>query len=192
MSAPGQPESGDLGAAYLADVRERMRGVKALGEGALAQLPEGGWHTPLAPEGNSAAVLVQHLAGNMHSRWGALRSGFTAGAEGEARTRDRDAEFLEGSRSPAELRALWEEGWAVFLDALDRLTPGDLLRELTIRGEAHTVLAAIQRQVAHYSGHVYQLVLLVKTLRGQGWQTLSIPRGGSAAFNAQMGLGQSK
>lgn len=195
MSAPGQPGGGDLGAAYLADVRERMRGVKALGEGALAQLPDQlpgrGWHTPLAPEGNSAAVLVQHLAGNMHSRWGALRSGFTAGAEGEAGTRDRDAEFLEGSRSPAELRALWEEGWAVFLDALEHLTPGDLLRELTIRGEVHTVLAAIQRQVAHYSGHVHQLVLLVKTLRGEGWQTLSIPRSGSAAFNASMGMGQS-
>lgn len=93
---------------------------------------------------------------------------------------------MEGQEAPAELRARWEDGWAVFLDALDALTPTDLTRELTIRGEAHSVLAAVQRQVAPYSGHVYQLILLVRTLRGQEWQTLSIARGGSAAYNAAM------
>lgn len=176
----------DLGTLYLTDLRERMRGVKTLGEGALAQLEAGQWHAVLTPQGNSAAVLVQHLAGNMHSRWGALRSGFTEGAEGEAAGRNRDAEFEEGDATPAEVLALWEAGWAVFLGALDHLKPDDLARELTIRGEAHSVLAALQRQVAHYSGHVYQLIFLVRTLRGAQWQTLSIARGGSAAFNAQM------
>lgn len=171
---------------YLSDVRARMRGVKALGEGALSQLRAEEWHIPLESEGNSAAVLVTHLAGNMHSRWGALRGGYAPGAEGETPGRDRDAEFMEGQEMPAELHARWEEGWAVFLDALDALTPTDLTRELTIRGEAHSVLAAVQRQVAHYSGHVYQLILLVRTLRGQEWQTLSIARGGSAAYNAAM------
>ena len=170
---------------YLSDVRERMRGVKALGDGALAQLAEADWHTVLSAGGNSAAVIVQHLAGNMHSRWGALQHGFTAQTEGESAARNRDAEFEEGHRSPAELRQLWEDGWQVFFDALGSFVPDDLLRELTIRGETHTVLQAIQRQVAHYSGHVYQLVFLVKALRGADWQTLSIPRGGSAAFNAE-------
>ncbi|AFD25657.1 DUF1572 family protein [Deinococcus gobiensis] len=171
---------------YLSDVRARMRSVKVLGEGALSQLRAEEWHIPLVPEGNSAAVLVTHLAGNMHSRWGALRGGYAPGAEGETPGRDRDAEFVEGQEAPAELRARWEDGWAVFLDALDVLTPADLTRELTIRGEAHSVLAAVQRQVAHYSGHVYQLILLVRTLRGQEWQTLSIARGGSAAYNVAM------
>ncbi|MFC4427534.1 DUF1572 family protein [Deinococcus navajonensis] len=176
----------DLGALYLADLRERMRGVKGLGEGALGQLDEGQWHAALTPEGNSAAVLIQHLSGNMHSRWGALRHGYTPGAEGEAPGRHRDAEFEEGEATPAELWALWEAGWAVFLEAAEQLKPEDLTRELTIRGEPHSVLAALQRQVAHYSGHVYQLVFLVRTLRGAQWQTLSIARGGSASFNAQM------
>lgn len=176
----------DLGELYLADVRDRMRGVKGLGDRALAQLPPDDWHRPLSPGGNSAAVLIQHLAGNMQSRWGGLREGYREGVDGEAAGRDRDAEFREGEQPAGALLDLWEEGWAVFLAALDALTPADLPRTLTIRHETHSVLAAIQRQVAHYSGHVYQLIFLVKALRGEAWETLSVPRGGSAAFNAQM------
>ena len=175
-----------VAALYLSDVRGRMRGVRTLGEGALAQLRDSEWHTPLAPDGNSAAVLVQHLAGNMHSRWGRLRDGYRAGTEGESAARNRDSEFEEGALDGAALLAIWAAGWRVFLDALDHLSPDDLTRPLTIRGEVHTVLEAVQRQVAHYSGHVYQLILLVRTLRGQEWRTLSIPRGGSASFNAAM------
>ncbi|MDL2344323.1 DUF1572 family protein [Deinococcus sp. MIMF12] len=144
-------------------------------------------HGPLlSVGGNSAAVLVGHLAGNMHSRWGGLRGGYAPGMEGETPGRNRDAEFGESDRTADELQAVWEGGWTVFLDALDHLRSADLTGTLTIRGEAHTVLEATQRQVAHYSGHVYQLVLLVKTLRGADWQTLSIPRGGSAAYNARL------
>ncbi|RJF71278.1 DUF1572 domain-containing protein [Deinococcus cavernae] len=171
---------------YLRDVRGRMRGVKALGNGALTQLREEEWHLALSGEGNSAAVLIQHLSGNMHSRWGAFQHGFTAGAEGETAGRDRDREFTEGQQTPAQLLALWDEGWQVFLEALDNFKPDDLTAELTIRSEQHTILEAIQRQVAHYSGHVYQLVFLVKTLRGREFRSLSILRGGSAAFNAEM------
>lgn len=171
---------------YLSDVRARMRGVQALGDGALAQLQDSEWHTPLAQDGNSAAVLVQHLAGNMHSRWGALRGGYRTGTEGESAGRNRDAEFEEGALDGATLMKLWGDGWQVFLDALDHLSSDDLTRPLTIRGETHTVLEAIQRQVAHYSGHVYQLILLVKTLRGPQWRTLSIARGASAAYNAAL------
>lgn len=181
----GQSEQA-LSALYLRDVRERMRGVKKLGDGALAQLPEGEWHTALSAGGNSAAILITHLAGNMHSRWGALQHGFTPGAEGETAGRNRDLEFEESGLAAAELRQRWEAGWAVFFSALEHLRPADLSAELTIRAEKHTVLEAIQRQVAHYSGHVYQLIFLVKTLRGEEWQTLSIARGQSAAFNQQM------
>lgn len=170
---------------YLQDVQQRMQGVKHLGEGALAQLRGDEWHRALSGDGNSAAVLIQHLSGNMHSRWGALQHGFRPGAEGETPGRNRDAEFEEGQQPPAQLKQQWEDGWTVFLNALNHLNPDDLSANLTIRGETHTVLQAIQRQVMHYSGHVYQLIFLVKTLRGPDWQTLSIARGGSAAFNAQ-------
>lgn len=186
MSADQTLSEPSLSELYLQDVRGRMRGVKAMGDGALAQLRDDEWHRTLSADGNSAAVLIQHLAGNMHSRWSAFQHGFSAGAEGEAPGRRRDAEFEEGEQTPAQLRAQWEEGWEVFLSALDHLLPGDLSAELTIRAEKHTVLEAIQRQVAHYSGHVYQLIFLIKTLRGRDFQTLSIPRGGSAAFNARM------
>lgn len=178
-------DSVDVAALYLSDVRARMRGVKALGDGALAQLRDTEIHTALSADGNSAGVLVQHLAGNMRSRWGGLRLGYTA-AEGETGTRNRDAEFEPRLANLPEILTEWEAGWAVFFSALAHFMPADLTRTLTIRGEMHTVLEAVQRQVAHYSGHVYQLIFLVKTLRGTDWQTLSITRGGSAAFNTQM------
>lgn len=176
----------DLGTLYLSEVRERLRATKQLGDRALAQLPPEHWHTVLAPEGNSAAVIVQHLAGNLHSRWGGLRGGYREGVEGESPTRDRDAEFEDAHLSAAELLTLWDDGWQVFLDALNHLRPEDLTRTLTIRGEAHTVLGAVERAALHASGHVFQLVFLVKTLRGEEFQSLSIPRGASAVFNAQM------
>ncbi|ACO45769.1 DUF1572 domain-containing protein [Deinococcus deserti] len=175
---------------YLSDVRERMAEVRRLGDRALSQLDDAGWHRSLAGGGNSAAVLVQHLSGNMHARWGGLRGGYRPDYEGEPASRDRDSEFEESGLAPAELQARWDDGWAVFLDTLDHLTPEDLTRTLTIRGEPHTVLSAVQRQVAHYSGHVYQLVLIVKTLRGDQWQTLSIPRGQSVAYITQMHAAQ--
>ena len=176
----------DVAALYLSELRERMQQTKALADRALAQLPDAHWHTVLAPEGNSAAVIVQHLAGNLHSRWGGLRGGYREGVEGESPTRDRDAEFEDAHLSAAELLSRWDEGWQVFLDALDHLHPDDLTQALTIRGEPHTVLGAVERAALHASGHVFQLVFLVKTLRGEGFQSLSIPRGGSAVFNAQM------
>ncbi|ADV68297.1 DUF1572 family protein [Deinococcus maricopensis] len=171
----------DVGAVFLAETITRMQAVRDLGAGALAQLRAEQWHAALGPDENSAAVIVQHLAGNMQSRW----AGFPD-ADGESAARDRDAEFDDQGLDVSALLARWDAGWAVFLAALERLTPEDLTRTVTIRGEAHTVLAAVQRQVAHYSGHVYQLVFLARHLRGADWRTLSIPRGGSAAFNARM------
>lgn len=178
--------NGVLGDLYLSGGRRRMRGLNALGEGALAQLAEADWQTVLSPGGNSAAVIVQHLSGNMRSRWSGLRHGYAVELDGETAGRNRDAKFEESGLSADELQAIWNEGWAVFLDALDHLSPADLTRTLTIRGETRTILEAVQRQLMHYNGHVYQLVLLVKTLRGDGWQTLSIGRGELAASNAAM------
>ena len=136
------------------------------------------WHAVLGEGENSVAVIVQHLSGNMHSRW----SNFLT-ADGESGSRNRDAEFEDASLTQGQLWARWDAGWAVFQGALDQLQPQDLTRTLSIRGEVHTVLAAIQRQLSHYSGHVYQIVSLARHWTGADWQTLSIARGQSAEFN---------
>jgi Protein of unknown function (DUF1572) len=166
---------------YLKDVRARMQGVKQLGEGALRQLAAKHWQATLGTDENSVAVIVQHLSGNMHSRWGNFLK-----ADGESGSRNRDAEFEDVGLTSAELWKSWEAGWAVFLGVLDHLEPADLLRTLTIRGEVHTVLEAVQRQVAHYSGHVYQIIVLARHWVGAEWQSLSIARGQSAEFNRRM------
>jgi len=171
----------ELGDLYLRDVRTRMRGVRVLAEGALRQLAPGHWHAALGPQENSVAVLVQHLSGNMHSRWGQFLQ-----HDGEAASRDRDAEFEDAGLSVPQLWEQWEAGWNIFLGVLDRLSPADLTRSLTIRGEVHTVLEAVQRQVCHYSGHAYQIVSLARHWAGADWQTLSIARGQSAEFNRRM------
>ncbi|WP_407571114.1 DUF1572 family protein [Deinococcus altitudinis] len=175
-----EPEN-ELGLLYLQDALARMQGVRELGEAALRQLLPEHWHATLTEGENSVAILVQHLSGNMHSRWEHLLE-----ADGESGSRDRDAEFKDAGLTPEQLWNCWNAGWEVFLGVLTRLQPADLTRSLTIRGEMHTVLEAIQRQVAHYSGHVYQLVFLARHWLGADWQTLSIARGQSREFNRQM------
>ncbi|WP_424951753.1 DUF1572 family protein [Deinococcus sp.] len=170
-----------LGELYLNDVRVRMAGVKMLAEGAMRQLAPDAWHAVLGPGENSVALLVQHLSGNMQSRWGHFMQ-----EDGEAGSRDRDAEFEDAGLSAGQLWERWEAGWAVFLGVLDRLLPADLERSVTIRGEVHTVLEAVQRQICHYSGHAYQIVFLARHWAGADWQTLSIARGQSAEFNRKM------
>jgi Protein of unknown function (DUF1572) len=180
MSEPEHPDLADL---YMQDVRRRMLEVRALGEGALRQLAPGDWRRALGPDENSIAVLVQHLSGNMHSRWGNL-----FGADGEVGSRNRDAEFEDQHLTAEQLWQRWNDGWTLFLGVLERLTPADLRRTLTIRSEVHTVLEAVQRQVAHYSGHVYQIVLLARHWAGENWQTLSIARGQSTEYNRARGV----
>jgi uncharacterized damage-inducible protein DinB len=153
---------------------------QSLGERALEQVPEAKiQHHP--EESNSLGVIVKHVAGNMRSRWSNL-----FGADGESVIRDRDAEFIDDTRSKAEILEEWAAGWQVFFMAFDALEPTDLLRSITIRGEALTVLEALQRQLAHYAHHTGQIVYLAKALCGPDWQSLSIPRGQSAVFNQQM------
>jgi Protein of unknown function (DUF1572) len=152
---------------------------KTLGEKAISQLEDAQLFLEPSAGGNSIAIIVQHLSGNMHSRW----SGFP-NSDGESPTRNRDTEFELHLETREELLETWESGWAVVFAALERIE--DVLRPMQIRGETITVLEAVQRQVAHYAHHVGQIVLLAKTMRGQEFTSLSIPRGGSSAFNATM------
>ena len=172
-----------LGAALLASFRHNFRQYKTLADRALAQLRDAEWlHRP-APGSNSAAVIVQHMAGNLRSRFTDFLT-----SDGEKPTRHRDQEFEE-PRDAAGIPALrqeWEAAWQVLFNLLETLQPADLLRTVTIRGEAHTVLEAVQRQVAHYASHVGQLVQLAKIIRGDDFQSLSIPRGQSQQFNQAM------
>ena len=133
------------------------------------------------PEMNSIAIIVKHKAGNMRSRW----TGFPD-VDGESASRDRDAEFLDPPKTRADLMAMWEEAWACVFTALAPLTDEDLGRTVTIRGEAHSVLQAISRQIAHYAYHVGQIVFLAKQHRVSEWKSLTIPRGQSREFNRRV------
>ncbi|MCA8831071.1 DUF1572 family protein [Hymenobacter pini] len=174
------PSPDALAPAVLASFSHTFRSYKTLADRALAQLTPTDWLYVPGPESNSIAVIVQHVTGNLRSRF----SDFLT-TDGEKPTRNRDQEF-EQPATVGTLPQAWEEGWQILFDVLDTLQPTDLLRTVYIRGEAHTVLAALQRQVAHYASHVGQIVQLAKQLRGTEWQTLSIARNQSAAFNAAM------
>lgn len=173
----------ELGEQYLADVRSRFEHLKGLADAALGQT-ETGFFTVIGPEDNSLAILVKHLSGNMIARWQGLAHKNLA-QDGEPKNRDRDAEFVVQEDRQA-LMAQWEKGWQTLFSALEAQTPETLLETLEIRGELHTVMAAVNRQLNHYAYHVGQIVFLAKHFRGEAWQTLSIPRGGSVAFNERM------
>ena len=156
-----------------------FRYYKQLAENAFAQLSDEQLHVVLAPDSNSVAVIVQHMAGNMHSRWDNF-----LGSDGESATRDRDLEFIDVNESRADLMRRWEGGWVALFAALERMTDEDWMRSVTIRGERLSVIEAVQRQLAHYPHHVGQIVLLARAMRGANWQTLSVARGQSAAYTA--------
>jgi len=171
----------DVATHYLEEVRRQFRGYKRLGEGAMAQLKEEELFITLDPESNSVAILVKHLAGNMRSRFTEFLT-----SDGEKPDRNRDQEFLIGpGTTRADLMRWWEEGWNCVFSAIATLKPEDVMRTVMIRGEPHTVLQAFNRQLAHYSAHVAQIIFLAKHLRSSQWQTLSIPRGKSTEFNSK-------
>ena len=180
MSAAGA--SADAAAQFLADVRGRFEAYRRLGEGALAQLRDDELFAALDAEANPVAVIVRHLGGNLRSRFTDFLT-----RDGEKPDRDRDREFeLEPAVSAADVRRWWDDGWACLFVALDALGPADVLRTVTIRGEPHTVLQALHRSTTHVAYHVGQIVLLARHARGAEWQSLSVPRGQSRAFNAEM------
>lgn len=170
---------------YLKDTLEWLRAYKKLGERAMAQVSDEQLTATLDPEMNSIAILVKHMAGNMRSRWG----GFPE-ADGESGTRDRDAEFVDPPGSRAELMAMWEEGWRCVFAALEPLADTDLARKVTVRGEAHSILQAINRQYGHYAYHAGQIVFLAKHLQSSAWKALTIPRGKSQEYNRKVLAGE--
>jgi len=170
----------DLAAHYLDEVRRQFRGYKRFGDGAMSQLKDAELFVTIDPESNSVAILVKHLAGNMRSRFTDFLT-----SDGEKPNRNRDQEFeITPNTSRADVMRWWEEGWERVFSTIASLKPDDLLRTVTIRGEPHTVLQAINRQLAHYSAHVAQIVFLAKHLRSSEWKTLSIPRGKSQDIHA--------
>jgi hypothetical protein len=170
---------------YLEDALTLFAYYKKLAERAMDQVTDEQLFATLDGEANSIAIIVKHMAGNMRSRW----TGFLT-TDGEKPTRNRDSEFEEPPAMRADLLAIWEEGWACFFSALQPLTDADLTRTVTIRGEAHSVMQAINRQLAHYPHHIGQIVLLAKHFCCDRWQTLSVPRKGSAEFNRRVAAGE--
>lgn len=166
-----------VGPLFLDEVRDAFRGLRRQGERTLAQVEDADVAWTPDGESNSIGVIVKHLHGNMRSRWTDFLT-----SDGEKPDRHRDLEFEAPPATVAEVRRLWDEGWDLMFDGLDALTPDDLLRTITIRGEPHTVLRAILRQLSHNATHVGQIVWIAKHRRGELWQTLSIPRGKSEAY----------
>jgi hypothetical protein len=166
---------------YLTDVVDQFRQLKDLGDRALAQVRDADLFAALDPESNSLAVLIQHMAGNLRSRWTDFLS-----SDGEKPDRDRDSEFeVATGTTRAGLLERWEEGWRCLFQALTALHEEDLALTVLIRAEPHSVVKAINRQLTHYAYHVGQIVFLSKHLASATWRNLSVPRGGTRRFNAE-------
>ena len=167
---------------YLTDALQTFRDYKKLVERALAQIGDENFFATLDEESNSIAVNMKHMAGNMISRWTDFLT-----TDGEKPERNRDIEFviLPGTTKD-DMIGYWEKGWQCVFDAIEPLQPEDLMRTIRIRGEDHTVMQAINRQIAHYAYHVGQIVYLSKHFKSSDWQSLSVPRNKSAEFNASL------
>lgn len=162
-------------ATYLTDIRRAFTNYRTLAERAVEQVSDDQLSIAIDPEANSIAVIMQHVAGNLRSRFLDFLT-----ADGEKPDRNRDAEFELQGASRAELLARWDDAWRITLGSLDALTPDDLSRPIRIRGEAFAVVEALDRSITHTAYHVGQIVFLAKHLAGPGWRSLSIPKGRSA------------
>jgi len=163
---------------YLRDALDIFRQYKRLAERGIEQVTDEQLFAVLDGEMNSIAVMVKHLAGNMRSRWRTFLI-----SDGEKLDRKRDTEFENPPSTRTELMTLWEEGWNRVFTALEPLSEMDLVRTVAIRGEPHSVMQAINRQIAHYAYHCGQIVFLAKHLQHKEWKSLSVPRGKSEQFN---------
>lgn len=170
-----------IGQHYLDDALKWFRYYKQLAERTFAQISDEDFFRTIDEESNSIAVNMKHMASNMISRWTDFLT-----SDGEKPDRNRDMEFviLPGT-SKDEMLDYWKRGWQVTFDAIEPLTPDDLMRIIRIRGQDHTVVQAINRQLAHYAYHVGQIVYLAKHFKASDWQSLSVPKNKSAEFNAQ-------
>ena len=171
---------------YLEDSLALFRYYKKLAERAMEQITDEQLFVSLDDEANSIAIVVKHMAGNMRSRWTDFLT-----TDGEKPDRDRDTEFVDPPATREALLNVWEDGWTRVFRALEPLSDADLGRTVTIRGEPHSVMQAVNRQVAHYAHHVGQIVLLAKHFAHDHWQSLSVPRNRSAEFNQRFTSGES-
>ena len=170
---------------YLKDSLELFRQYKKHAERAMAQVSDERLFAELDEGANSIAVIVKHMAGNMRSRWVDFLT-----TDGEKPDRNRDSEFVDPPATREALMRVWEEGWDHVFHALEPLSDADLGRTVTIHGEAHSVMQAINRQVGHYAMHIGQIVMLAKHFAHDHWQSLSIPRNRSPEYNRQVAAGE--
>jgi hypothetical protein len=170
---------------YVKDSIALFRQYKRLADRAIEQMTDEQLYTAIDPESNSIAIIMKHIVGNMRSRWTDFLT-----SDGEKPNRNRDTEFETPPATRAGLLAMWEEGWRLVFAALEPLDDADVTRKVLIRTEPHSVMQAINRQVAHYAMHIGQIVFLAKHLAGANWKTLSIPRGKSAEFMADVSAGR--
>ena len=160
-----------LTTSYVEDSLAVLRQYKQAAERAMAQVPDEHLSALLDSEANSIALIVKHMVGNMRSRWTDFLT-----SDGEKPDRNRDSEFEDPPATRQALLATWEKGWRLVFDALEPLTEADLTRTVTIRGEPHSVMQAINRQIAHYAQHIGQIILLSKHFAGEEWRSLTIPK----------------
>jgi hypothetical protein len=164
---------------FLEDAILQLRKYKGLADAALAQISDADFFRSVDEESNSIAIVMKHVSGNMRSRWTDFLT-----TDGEKADRNRDSEFEQGNDdTAASVTARWKEGWGLLFAAVEGLSPSDLGRSVAIRGEPHTVLQAIQRQLTHYAYHVGQIVFLARHFAGTRWRSLSIPKGRSKDFD---------
>jgi hypothetical protein len=173
-------------ASYLEDSLDLLRYYKKMAERAMEQVAAEQLYATLDGEMNSIAVIVKHMTGNMRSRWTDFLD-----SDGEKANRDRDSEFVDPPATREALMQTWDDGWARVFAAIEPLTEADLGLTVMIRGEAHSVMQAINRQLAHYASHIGQIVLLAKHFAHDRWNSLSIPRNRSADFNRRVAAGES-
>ncbi|MFV0388788.1 MAG: DUF1572 family protein [Pyrinomonadaceae bacterium] len=166
-----------IGQELLTEIKARFQAYKQLAERAIGRLSDDEFFVVIDAEANSVAIIVKHIAGNQISRWTDFLT-----SDGEKSNRNRDGKFIINAESRAELMDYWEQSWDVLFSSFSVVTTADLLRTIKIRGESHTVLQALTRQITHCAYHVGQIVLLSKHHKSKNWQTLSIARGDSEAY----------
>ncbi len=174
-------DKAEVGKALIDGALTAFRSNKGWADKAITQLSDDRLHVALDPNTNCIAVIMKHVAGNLLSRWTEFLT-----TDGEKPRRNRDDEFVDTFNTRDELTAYWDSGWQRLLDALMDLTPDDLGKTVTIRGEPHSVPLAIQRSLAHCAYHVGQIMLIARILAGDDWSTITVPRGASANFNQKV------
>lgn len=177
--------SNDVVKDYLSDAISSFHSYKKLADNAIAQVKDDELFVTIDDEANSIAIVMKHMAGNMFSRWTDFLT-----SDGEKPNRNRDLEFVIESKNREELLAYWEGGWQCLFGAVEPLQLEDFEKVITIRGQKHSIVQALNRQLAHYAYHIGQIVFLAKHFRSSEWKSLSIPKNKSAAFNQFLGEGK--